>query len=57
MYKALWNDSVISSVRRTEAARVELCVCESRRERREGEGVTALIDSNDIFAPRATARV
>lgn len=37
-------------VGRTEAARVELCVCELR------EGMAAVIDSNDIFAPRATAR-
>jgi len=47
-------------VRRTEAARVELCVCESGGsdgERGEDEGMAALIDSNDIFAPRATARV
>lgn len=41
-------------VRRAEAARVELCVRESRGNRK---GVAAVIDSNDIFAPKATARV
>lgn len=43
-------------VGRTEAARVELCVCELNG-RKGGRGGVAVIDSNDIFAPRATARV
>lgn len=43
-------------VGRTEAARVELCVCELNGKKR-GRGGVAVIDSNDIFAPRATARV
>jgi len=41
-------------VRQTEAARVELCIRELRGNRK---GVAAVIDSNDIFAPKATERV
>lgn len=48
-------------VRRTETARVELCVRELRERDREKESrmgvVAAVIDSNDIFAPKATTRV
>lgn len=49
-------------VRRAEAARVELCVRELRGIRKEGGGrgggmLAVVIDSNDVFAPRATARV
>jgi hypothetical protein len=58
MYNALWNDSVI--VRRSSSnGSGEGGIVRMRigRERHGVEGVAALIDSDDIFAPRATARV